>query len=380
MLPALDLCAVYLLRGIHDPVRLPNLMKNKKRKEKTMRKHLTLVGLAALFSAALFSAAIFSQAAAKPSASGYHVIKTVPVPGDEGWDYVYVDSDARRVYISHATHVVVMNADTYAIEGDIPETPGVHGITIASDLGRGFISNGRGNSVSIFDVKTLKTLGTAKTDANPDAIIYDPSSKRVFTFNGRGKNSTIINAADGAVVGTIPLGDKPEFAVPDGKGTVFVNGEETSNLVALDSQTLKETHRWPLAPCKSPSGLAGDLKSRRLLAVCDDKVSAVVDADSGKVIANPAIYEGPDAAAFDPSSSYFFASCGDGNITVIHEDSPDKFTVVDTVPTKKSARTMGLDLKTHKIFLPSAEFEPPAPGERRGKIKPGSFAIIVVGK
>lgn len=345
-----------------------------------MRKHLTLIGLAAIFAAALFSAAMFSQAAAKPAASGYHVIKTVPVPGDEGWDYVYVDSDARRVYISHASHVVVMNADTYVIEGDIPDTPGVHGIAIASDLGRGFISNGRGNNVTIFDAKTLKTLGTAKTDANPDAIIYDPATKRVFTFNGRGKNSTVINAADGSVVGTIPLGDKPEFAVADGKGTMFVNAEETSNLVALDSQNLKETHRWPLAPCKSPSGLAGDLKSRRLLAVCDDKVSAVVDADSGKVVANPAICDGPDAAAFDPASGYFFASCGDGHLTVIHEDSPDKFTVVDDVPTKKSARTMGLDLKTHKIFLPSAEFEPPAPGERRGKIKPGSFAIIVVGK
>ena len=345
-----------------------------------MRKHLTLVGLAPLFAAALFSAAIFSQAGAKPGASGYHVIKTVSVPGDEGWDYVYVDSDARRVYISHATHVVVMNADTYAIEGDIPDTPGVHGIAVAPDLGRGFISNGRGNTVTIFDTKTLKTLGTAKTGANPDAIIYDPTTKRVFTFNGRGKDSTVINAADGSVVGTIPLGDKPEFAVADGKGTMFVNAEETSNMVVLDSQNLKETHRWPLAPCKSPSGLAGDLKSRRLLAVCDDKVSAVVDVDSGKVVATPAICEGPDAAAFDPASNYFFASCGDGNLTVIHEDSPDKFTVVETVATKKSARTMGLDLKTHKIFLPSAEFEPPAPGERRGKIKPGSFAIIVVGK
>ncbi len=345
-----------------------------------MRKRLTLIGFAALFAVALFSAVIFSNAAAKPGASGYHVIKTVPVPGDEGWDYVYVDSDTRRVYISHATHVVVMNADTYAIEGNIPDTPGVHGITVASDLGRGFISNGRANTVTIFDVKTLKTLGTVKTDANPDAIIYDPATKHVFSFNGRGKNATVINAADGSVVGTIPLGDKPEFAVADGKGTIFVNGEETANLIVLDSQNLKETHRWPLAPCKSPSGLAGNLKSRRLFAVCDDKVSAVVDADSGKVVANPSICDGPDAAAFDPAFGYFFASCGDGNLAVIHEDSPDKFTVVENVPTKKSARTMGLDLKTHKIFLPSAEFEPPAPGERRGKIKPGSFAIIVVGK
>src|SRR6266481_4323393 len=339
-----------------------------------MRKHLIPFGLAAL------SAVAFSRAAAKPGASGYHVIKTVSVPGDEGWDYVYVDSDARRVYVSRGTHVVVVDADTYAVVGDIPDTQGVHGIAIAPGLGRGFISAGRANTAVIFDLKSLKTIGTVKTDANPDAILYDPASKRVFTFNGRGKNATVINAADGSVVGAIPLGDKPEFAVADGKGAIFVNGEETSNLVALDSQSMKETHRWPLAPCKSPSGLAGDLKTRRLLAVCDDKVSAVVDADSGKVIATPAICDGPDAAAFDPASGYFFASCGDGHLTVIHEDSPDKFTVVDDVPTKKSARTMGLDLKTHKIFLPSAEFEPPAPGERRGKMKPGTFAILVVGK
>jgi hypothetical protein len=345
-----------------------------------MRKHLTLFGLAVLAAVALFCAAVFSNAAPKPGASGYHVIKTVSVPGDEGWDYVYVDSDARRVYISHASHTVVMNADTYAIEGDIPDTQGVHGIAIASDLGRGFTSNGRANTVTIFDLKTLKTIGTVKTDANPDAIIYDPASKRVFTFNGRGKNSTAINATDGSVVGTIPLNGKPEFAVADGKGSVWVNNEDTSELHHLDAQNLKELHKWPLAPCKSPSGLAGDLKNRRLMAVCDDKVSSVVDADSGKVVANPAICEGPDAVAFDPSESTFLVSCGDGHVTVIHEDSPDKYTVVENVPTKKSARTLGLDLKTHKLFLPSAEFEPPAPGERRGKMKPGSFAIIVVGK
>ncbi len=345
-----------------------------------MRKRLTLLGLVALSTAVVFCATAFSHAAAKPGPSGYHVIKTVSVPGDEGWDYVYVDSDARRVYVSHATHTVVMNADTYAIEGDIPDTQGVHGIAIASDLGRGFTSNGRANTVTIFDLKTLKTIDTVKTDANPDAIIYDPATKRVFTFNGRGKNSTAINAADGSVVGTIPLGGKPEFAVTDGKGSIWVNDEDTSELHHLDPQNLKELHKWPLAPCKSPSGLAGDLKSRRLIAVCDDKVSSIVDADSGKVVANLPICEGPDAAAFDPADNLFLVSCGDGNLTVIREDSPDKYTVVENVPTKKTARTLGLDLKTHKIFLPSAEFEPPAPGERRGKMKSGSFAIIVVAK
>src|SRR5579859_2551661 len=337
--------------------------------------------LGSLSVAAILCAGMLSRAASPvPGSSGYHLIKSVPVPGDEFWDYLNVDPHARRVYISHGSHVVVMNADTYAIEGDIPDTQGVHGIAIASDLGRGFTSNGRANTVTIFDLKTLKAIGTAKTDANPDAIIYDPASKRVFTFNGRGKNATAINAADGSVVGTIPLGGKPEFAVTDGKGSVWVNDEDTSELHHLDSQNLKELHKWPLAPCKSPSGLAGDLKSRRLIAVCDDKVSSVVDADSGKVVANPAICDGPDAVAFDPSDSTFLVSCGDGHVTVIHEDSPDKYTVVENVPTKKSARTLGLDLKTHKLFLPSAEFEPPAPGERRGKMKPGSFAIIVVGK
>ena len=347
-----------------------------------MRKGLTLIAIVGALSLAIvFCTGSFSRAAApSPGSSGYHVIKTVPVPGEEGWDYVAVDSDARRVYISHGTHVVVMNADTYAIEGDIPDTQGVHGIAVAPDLGRGFVSSGRANTATIFDLKTLKTIGTVKTDANPDAIAYDAVSKRVFTFNGRGKNTTAINAADGSVVGALALGGKPEFAVADGKGSIFVNNEDTSEVIQLDTQKLTETHRWPLAPCKSPSGLAMDLKTRRLFSVCDEKVMAVVNADTGKVVATPTICEGPDAAAFDPATNYAFASCGDGNLTVIHEDSPDKFTVIDSVPTKKSARTLGLDLKTHNIFLPAADFDPPAPGERRGKMKPGSFVIVVIGK
>ena len=345
-----------------------------------MRKHFTLLTiLGSLAVAMIFSAVAFSSPAAPaPGASGYHVIKTVPVGGDGGWDYVFVDSDARRIYISRGTHVVVLDADTYAVVGDISDTQGVHGIAVASDLGRGFTSNGRSNDVTIFDLKTLKSLGTVKTDANPDAIIY--VGKRVFTFNGRGKNATAINAADGTVAGTIALGGRPEFAVADGKGSVYVNNEDTSELHHLDAQTLKELHRWPLAPCKSPSGLAMDLSNRRLFSVCDEKVMAVVNADTGKVVATPAICDGPDASAFDPSAGYVFASCGDGNLTVIHEDSPDKYTVVENVPTKKSARTMGLDLKTHNIFLPAADFDPPAPGERRGKMKPGSFVLLVVGK
>jgi len=347
-----------------------------------MRKRFTLLTIfASLAVAIIFSAVAFSRGAAPaPGASGYHVIKTIPLGGEGGWDYVYVDSDARRVYISRGTHVVVLDADAYAVVGDIPGTLGVHGIAVASGLGRGFTSNGRSNDVTIFDLKTLNSLGTVKTDGNPDAILYDSVTKRVFTFNGRGKNATAINAADGTVVGTIDLRGKPEFAVADGKDAIYANNEDTSELHHLDAQSLKELHHWPLAPCKSPSGLAMDLTNRRLFSVCDEKVMAVVNADTGKVVATPAICDGPDAAAFDPSTGYVFASCGDGNLTVIHEDSPDKYTVIENVPTKKSARTMGLDLKTHNIFLPAADFDAPAAGERRGKMKPGSFVIVVVGK
>ena len=323
-----------------------------------MRKRFALFTIfASLAVAIIFSALALSGAPVPPPAtSGYHVIKTVPVGGDGGWDYIYVDSDARRVYISHGTHTVVMDADTYAVVGDIPDTQGVHGIAIASDLGRGFTSNGRTNDVTIFDLKTLKSIGNVKTDANPDAILYEPVTKRVFTFNGRGKNATAINAADGTVLGAIDMGGKPEFAAADGKGTVYVNNEDTSELYHLDAKGLKVLHKWPLAPCKSPSGLAIDQKNRRLFSVCDEKVMAVTDADSGKVVATPAICDGPDASAFDPSTGYAFASCGDGNLTVIHEDSPDKYTVVENVPTKKSARTMGLDLKptTSSFRLPTS--------------------------
>src|SRR5438128_2721611 len=207
--------------------------------------------LGSLLVVIIFSAAAFLRAATPgpaPAGSGYHVIKTIPVGGEGGWDYVYIDSETRRVYVSRGTHVVVVGADTYAVVGDIPDTQGDHGIAVASDLGRGFTSNGRADSVTIFDLKALKPIGTVKTDANPDAILYEPVSKRVFTFNGRGKNATAINAADGTVVGTIPLNGKPEFAAADGKGTIYVNNEDTSDLYHLDAQSLKELHHWPLAP------------------------------------------------------------------------------------------------------------------------------------
>ena len=347
-----------------------------------MLKKMVFLGLlsCALIAMVLCVDSHLLSAAPAPGASGYKVIKTVPVGGEGGWDYVYVDSGARRVYISRGTHTAVMDADKYTVVGDIPDTQGVHGVAIASELGRGFTSNGRSDSVTIFDLKTLKPIGNPKTDKNPDAIVYEPVSKRVFTFNGGGKNSTAINAADGSVAGTLALNGRPEFATVDGKGSIFVNIEDTSELVQIDAEKVTEAHRWPLAPCKSPSGLSMDTKNRRLYAVCDDKVSVVVNADTGKVVAAPEIGNGPDASAFDPGTNEFFASCGEGVLTVVHEDSPDKYTVVENVPTKRSARTMGLDTKTHTIFMPAADFDPPAPGERRGKMKADSFVIVVVGK
>ncbi|MGH9494812.1 MAG: YncE family protein [Candidatus Sulfotelmatobacter sp.] len=310
----------------------------------------------------------------------YRVTKTISVAGDEGWDYVSVDSAARRVYVSHGSHVVVLDADSYKVVGDIPDTQGVHGIAIAADLGRGFTSNGRANTVTIFDLKTLKTLATVKTGSNPDAIVYEPATRRVFAMDGRSQETTAINAADGSVAGTLALGGKPEFAVADGKGTIYVNIEDKSELVHFDAKSLTVLHRWPMAPCQEPSGLAADWKAHRLFAGCDNKLMAVINAENGKVVATVPIGDGVDANGFDPETNFAFASTGDGNLTIAHEDAADKYTLAATVATKKSARTMGLDLKTHQIFLPAAEFDPPAPGERRGKMKAGSFVLLVVSR
>jgi DNA-binding beta-propeller fold protein YncE len=344
-----------------------------------LRHVLLLISLCTLASALMLFPLVQAGAAPpKEGTSGYHVAKTIALGGDEGWDYVAVDSDARRVYVSHGNRVVVLDADSLAVTGEIPDTQGVHGIAFASDLGRGFTSNGRANNVTIFDLKTLKTIGTVQAGTNPDAIVYDAGTKRVFTMNGRSQDATAIDAASGTVVGTLALGGKPEFAVADGKGSIFVNIEDKSELVEFDPQKLAVLHRWPLAPCQEPSGLAMDRKNRRLFVGCDNKMMAVVNADTGKVIATLAIGEGVDANGFDPGTNFAFASNGEGTLTVVHEDSPDKFTVVDSVPTKRSARTLGLDFKTHNTYLPAADFEPPDPGQRRGKMKPGSFVLLIV--
>lgn len=341
---------------------------------------MKIQSLAPLAAFGLFASVSVGAAPAAPPA--YHLIQKVTLGGEGGWDYLTVDPASRRLYISRGTHVMVVNADTLKIVGDIPNTNGVHGIAFAPKLGRGFTSNGRDGSVTIFDLKTLKTLGTAPTGSNPDCIVYDPATERVFTFNGGSNDATAISAATGKVLGTIPLGGRPEFAAVDGKGMVYDNLEDKSEVAAIDARTLTVKNHWSLSPEESPSGLAMDTRSRRLFAVCDGQKMAVVNADTGKVVAAPAIGNGPDAAGFDPATRLAFSSNGqDGTLTVVRENTPDSFTVAQTVPTQAGARTMALDAKTHRVFLVTATPGPAAPGQtgRRRSYVPGTFTLLVVG-
>ena len=346
-----------------------------------------ILSLLFLAAAALITCNAQSSSAGKSQqiSSGYHLLKKIQVAGQAGWDYLLADGDAHRLYVSHATKVVVIDTDKGAVIGEIPNTNGVHGIAVAESLGRGFVSDGRDNAVTIFDLKTLKTLDTVKTGKNPDAIIYDAATKRVFAFNGGSSDATVIDAASGKVAGTIALGGKPEFATADGKGMVFVNIEDKSEVVAIDSRKLEAKNRWSIAPGEEPSGMAIDDKTHRLFIVCSNEKMIVLNADNGKVVADLPIGKGTDAAGFDAKEKLAFSSKGEGNLTVVHEDSPDKFSVVENVATQRGARTMALDPKTHQVFLATAQFgETPAPTAERPRprpaIVPNSFVILVYGK
>jgi len=315
------------------------------------------------------------------AAPGYKVIDKIKIGGTGTfWDYVFVDADAARLYVSHSNQTEVVDLTSNKVVGTIPETQRVHGIAIAGDLGKGFTSNGGTNNVTVFDLKTMKPTGTIATGMNPDAILYDPVSHRVFAFNGRSKDATVIDAKSGTVISTLPVGGKPEFAQYDGKGKVYVNIEDTSEIVELDAAKATITKRIPLAPCEDPTGLAIDRQKKRLFAACGNKKMAIVDFAAGKVIASVDIGGGADGAAFD--NGFAFSSNGaDGTMSVVGETSPGKFEVVETVPTERSARTMGADSKTHKLYLPAAENGPaPAGGKGRGAILPDSFHIVVVGR
>jgi len=300
------------------------------------------------------------------SEESYHVIKKIPIPGQGGFDYLTIDGGARRLYVSHGTQVEVLDVDSGAIVGKIPNTMGVHGIAIAPELGRGFVSDGQTATVTIFDLKTLKPIAEVPAGKKPDAIIYDSASSQVFAFNGGSDSTTVISAADGKVVGTLDLGGGPEFAAADGDGYVFNNLEDQSKLVKINSKKLSVDEHWPLAPCEAPSSMAMDRPNRRIFIGCRSKVMAVVDADSGKVITTVAIGDHVDASAFDPESKLIFNSNGEGTISIIHEDSPDTYSVVQTVKTLPRAKTLALDLQTHRVFLSTVE--------------DGQFEVLVVGK
>lgn len=323
-------------------------------------------------------ASILLAAIAIPSAfaagADYKVVATWKLGGDGGWDYLTADSDGHRLFIARATRVMVLDTESGKQIGEIPDTPGVHGVALVPALGRGFISNGGEDMVSVFDLNTLAVEKKIKVGTRPDAIVYDPFSKRVFTFNARSHDTTAIDGSKGEAVGKIELGGKPEFAASDEKGTMWVNIEDTSELVAFDPVKLAVKSKWKLADCEEPTGLSIDRKTRRLFVGCGNKKMAIVDADSGKIVASPAIGEGCDATAFDADLDLAFASAGDGTITVIHEDGADKFTVAQTVTTQKGARTMAVDAKTHKIYTVTANVGP----RPERKVEPGSFVVLVV--
>ncbi len=299
--------------------------------------------------APLFAVAVFAASV------NYQLLKKIPVPGSGGWDYVTVDAAARRVYVSHSAQVDVLDADSLAVVGTIPNTPGVHGIAIAPEAGRGYISAGKADSVITFDLKTLKPLEEIKVGKKPDAIIYEPLTKHIYVMNGDSENITVLNGADGAVVGTIALGGGPEFAVSDGKGNLYVNLEEQNETLHIDVNTLKVKDRWPLAPCATPTSLAMDIENRRLFVGCRSKHLAVLNADTGKIVFTAPIGERVDAGAFDSNTRLVYLSTGDGKVFVFHQDSPDSYTMAQEITTKPGAKTMGYDPKTGNLIVPTSE-------------------------
>jgi len=315
----------------------------------------------------------------------YKFITKIDVGGEGGWDYASVDSAARRLYATHGTKVVVIDVDKNAVVGEIADTPGVHGFAIAPELGLGFSSNGMESKASIVDLKTLQTKSKVDTGANPDAILYDPGQKEVYTFNGRGSSATVFEAASGKVIATIPLPGKPEFAQVDAKaGRIYDNIEDKNEVVVIDTKAHTVAATWPIAPGEGASGMAIDVAAHRLFLGAE-KLMVMMDSTSGKVVTTVPIGAGVDANAFDPETKLAFASCGDGTVTIAHEDGPDKLTAVQVLQTARGARTMALDPKTHRIYLAAADYEAPAAqpgaGQRppRPKMVPNSFRILVYG-
>ena len=332
--------------------------------------------------AALLSTAMLAPAMA--AGSGYHVLKSVTLGGDGGFDYLNMDPATGYLWITRGSHLMVVDVDGGKVLNDITGLSGIHGTAFVG--GKAYVSEGGASKVSIFDAKTFAKLGEATAGQNPDGIMYDEASKRVFAFNGRSGDATAIDTVTAKAVGTVALGGKPEAASSDGAGTIYVNVENKNELVAFDAKTLAVKAHYPLTGCESPSGQAIDVAHSRIFAVCDGGVMTVTDAKSGKVVTTVKIGDGPDAARFDAATGLVFASNGgSGTMTVVHEDSPDKYTVLDNVETAKGARTMELDPKSHRLFVvssvmnpaPAATADNPRP---RATVVPGSFRLIVLGR
>jgi YVTN family beta-propeller protein len=310
------------------------------------------------------------------------LLSRLSLGGPGGWDYLSFDAHARHLFVSRGDRVLVIDVDSRKQIGTIADTAGVHGIAIAADLQRGFTSNGKSASVTVFDLDTLKTVATIEgTGRNPDAILYDSVSHHIFTFNGRSDTASVIDTAKNTVIDSIVLPGKPEFGVSDGAGHVYVNIEDKSELVQLDTATDKVLHIWPLAPCESPSGLAIDAKHHRLFSVCDNQKMAVVDADNGHLVTTVAIGDGPDAVVFDDAASMIYSSNGEsGTISAVHEDDPGHYSVSAILPTQTSARTLALDPKSHRLYLSAARWGATKQSNGRPTIEPDSFSILVVGR
>jgi hypothetical protein len=333
---------------------------------------------------------------AQNAPGGYKLLREVPLPQVTGWDYLTIDPEMRRLLISDNSGAVVMDIDTDKVVGRVPDPPFthgvgfVHGVAFARDLNRGFLSHEVPPSVITFNLQTLAQIGVTKTDPGTDAVIYDPTSKRVFTLNGKKAgvhNATVINAANGNSLATIALPGVPEFAAVDDAGHLYVNIESKSELAEIDTKSLKILNTWPLAPCQEPSALAMDVTHRRLFAGCDNKMLAMVDAGTGKVVATVAIGDGVDATEYDPATGYVFSSNGEGTLTIAHEDSPTQLTRIGDIKTQPGARTMALDTKTHRVFVLYAKFEPHRPAmktpdnpHRYPSMVPGTARLLIFGQ
>ena len=331
----------------------------------------------------MLSTVLLTRATAGLQSQSYHVTHTYTLGGDGGWDYLSLDTVGHRLFVARQDRVMVLDPASGKVQAEIPGLNRAHGIAFDYADGKGFATSGGDSSVVIFDLKTLQVTGRTIAAPDADAVLFDPVTKRIFTFNGDSRSSSVIDAASGKRIGTIDLGGGPEFAVSAGDGKLYVNLEDSSAIDEVDAATMKVLRRWPLAPCQSPSGLAIDRAHHRLFSGCHNKVMAISDAQAGKVITTVPIGEGVDANRFDPGTQLAFASTGDGTITVVHEDGPDTYRVVTNVATKRGARTMEVDLATHVVYTVSADFgSPPAPTPDRPRprpsIVPGTFALLVL--